>query len=261
MPRLLATGRYGTIGRHLSENVEALDLDLLRISEFSRDLGNSTVIHLASRVGVEEVRRNPQISQAVNVDGTLQLAEKAIKDGCHRFVFVSTSHVYAPKREPLRETDALSPINEYAQQKYQAEIGLLNLFSRCSSELVILRVFSILGLNTNSHTLGGAVNRIVHGDKDVIIRNSSDERDFLTPEQAAYGIEKIAQETDLSNEILNICTENSISVKDGVQKLVTQEHSDLLKSRLLPGNSPNPFIVGNKEKLSRYLNLKSQFMK
>jgi nucleoside-diphosphate-sugar epimerase len=260
MTRLLATGRDGTIGRHLSSHIKVLDLDLLRFSEFKEDLSDCTIIHLASRVGVEEVRRNPQISHAVNVDGTLQLAEKAIHDGCNRFVFISTSHVYAPRNEPLRETDVLSPINEYAQQKYEAEIGLLNLFSRSSSQLVILRVFSILGLNTNSNTLGGAVNRIIHGDESVIINYSSDERDFLTPEQAAFAIESLSKEINLSDGILNVCTGKSISVESGVKKIVRAEHIGLLKSRVVRGNSQNPVIVGNKEKLSQYLDLKSQFI-
>jgi len=260
MTRLLATGRDGTIGRHLSRNVKALDLDLLRFSEFEEDLGNCTIIHLAARVGVEEVRRSPQISRAVNVDGTLQLAEKAIHDGCNRFIFISTCHVYASKKDPLRETDLVSPINEYAQQKYEAEMALLNLFSLCSSKLAIFRVFSILGLNTNANTLGGAVNRIIHGDEHLKIKYSSDERDFLTPEKAAFAIESLSQQVNLSDRILNVCTGKSISVEKGVQKLVSQENFDLLKSRLLPGNSQNPVIVGNKEKLSQYLDLKSQFI-
>lgn len=63
MTRLLATGRDGTIGRHLSRNVKALDLDLLRFNEFKEDLGNCTIIHLAARVGVEEVRRSPKFRE------------------------------------------------------------------------------------------------------------------------------------------------------------------------------------------------------
>ena len=81
----------------------------------------------------------------------------------------------------------------------------------------------------------------------------------MTPEQAAFAIESLSQQVNLSDRILNVCTGKSISVEKGVQKLVSKENIDLLKSRLLPGNSQNPFIVGNKEKLSKYLDLKSQF--
>jgi nucleoside-diphosphate-sugar epimerase len=255
----LATGKTGTIGRHLSQNIKSLDIDLLRIREFKGNLNNQTIIHLAGSVGIQKVQRDPILSHAVNVDGTFELAERALSDGCLKFIFVSTCHVYAPKDGLLNEDDNLDPINEYALQKFYAEQGLLKIYSQRPNQLLILRVFSVLDLYTKRESLGGQVRALLEGHEQTIIRNSSDLRDFMTPKQVATAIEELATKHSISETILNICTSKKTTVQQAVKKLVGSELFESLKDRIIPGHSQNPVIVGDSSLLKKYVPIDSVF--
>jgi UDP-glucose 4-epimerase len=259
IPTILATGKTGTIGQFLSKEVEPMDLNLLKIRKYSRDLSESIVIHLAARVGIHEVIKDPKLTYDVNVTGTLELAEKALLDGCRKFIFVSTSQIYAPQNRLLSENDPLSPINEYAQQKYEAELGLRSIFSSHQSSLLILRVFSVLGFNANQYSLGGAVSRLISGDQNTLIRTSSDIRDFLTPIQVASTIETIAKKEAVDEVVLNICTAKESTVAQAVKALVGDKNYASIAEKVVPGYSNNPFMVGSNNLLKKYTKIDSLF--
>ena len=257
--KIIATGKTGTIGKCLGKNVLGLELDLLRVAQCKEDFGESIILHLASVVEAREIKKDRSLAEAVNVDGTLHLAEKALADGCTRFVFASTSHVYESKKSSIKEVDSISPLSEYAQQKREAEIGLLQIFSKDLSRLLILRIFSVLGLSMKEYTLGGAANRILRGEKNVIIRNSSDIRDFMTPKQVASALETISKNEKISEPILNLCTGKPSTVEHGVRNLLGEQSQKDLNTHFLPGFSKVPVLVGDNSLLHKYITIESKF--
>ena len=257
--KIFATGKTGTIGKCLDKSVLELELDLLKVAQCKENLGGSVLLHLASVIEPHEVENDRSFAEAVNVDGTLQLAEKAMADGCTRFVFASTSHVYASKKSPLKELDPISPLSEYARQKREAEIGLLQIFSKDLSRLLILRIFSVLGLSMKAYTLGGTANRILHGEKNILIQNSSDIRDFMTPEQVAHALEIISKIETISEPILNLCTGKPSTVEHAVRILLGHHSQKEYNSKFLPGFSKVPALVGDNSLARKYILIESKF--
>ena len=257
--KIFATGKTGTIGKCLGESVSELELDLLKVSDCKVDLGQRTIIHLASVVEARKIQVNRSLAEAVNVDGTLKLAEKALADGCTRFVFASTSHVYASKKSSIREFDSISPASEYAQQKRDAEIGLLKIFSKDLSRLLIMRIFSVIGLSMKEYTLGGAANRILRDEKNIFIRNSSDIRDFMTPEQVASALLEVSKNETISEPILNLCTGKPSTVEHAVRKLIGEKSKMDLDTFFLPGFSKTPVFVGDNSLIRKYITIESKF--
>lgn len=103
-----------------------------------------TVIHLAARVHVtRETSTTPLADyRAVNVAGTMALAEQAAARGVRRFIHLSTVKVHGPSttgRRPFRADDPQAPEDAYAQSKAEAEAALLALASTTLMEIVILR--------------------------------------------------------------------------------------------------------------------------
>jgi nucleoside-diphosphate-sugar epimerase len=87
--------------------------------------GADAVVHLAAIVGDPACARDPELSQAVNVDATRALLEEA---DVERFVFASTCSNYGRMADPLvpvDETAPLAPVSLYAEQKVTVERELL----------------------------------------------------------------------------------------------------------------------------------------
>jgi nucleoside-diphosphate-sugar epimerase len=250
---IFATGTTGTIGKSLSQNVEALKVDLT--SDLSKSdipiLKGDTLIHLAGIVGPKLVAENVQRAFDINVTGTIKLAESALANDVCKFVYISTSHIYADSSEPISETSLVDPKNIYSEQKALAESELLKLFEGNSQKLLILRVFSVLDWNCKPFTLGGLVERIVNGGSDTVL-NSKDERDFLAPAQIAYAIEKFSNLNHLWG-VYNICSGESRSIKSAVIKMMDEINFPIGGIVFEDNFSKIPVIVGDDTKTTNAL--------
>jgi nucleoside-diphosphate-sugar epimerase len=91
--------------------------------------GADAVVHLAAIVGDPACGRDPELSNAVNVEGSRSLVEDARRLGVERLVFASTCSNYgrmADPTVPIDESGELSPVSLYAEQKVGIEKALLN---------------------------------------------------------------------------------------------------------------------------------------
>ena len=108
------------------------------------------VLHLAGRAHVlRESALNPlEAYREVNVRDTLKFAFEASKAGVRRFVFVSTIKVngeLTSNSSPFCEDDVINTVDPYAKSKHEAELALLELSSKTSMEVVIVRPPLIYG--------------------------------------------------------------------------------------------------------------------
>jgi nucleoside-diphosphate-sugar epimerase len=106
--------------------------------------GCQCVVHLAGRAhGMEDSERDPlRVFRSVNVEGTMELARRAVEAGVRRFVFMSTVKVHGECTAPgglFRTEDEPAPENPYAISKWEAEQALSALAAETGLEVVILR--------------------------------------------------------------------------------------------------------------------------
>lgn len=90
--------------------------------------GAGAVVHLGAIVGDPACARDPELSQAVNVEATLALIADAGALGLERFVFASTCSNYGRMDDPtvpIDEGGELRPVSLYAEQKVIVERRLL----------------------------------------------------------------------------------------------------------------------------------------
>lgn len=123
--------------------------------EWVNELGSSTdwtaclqevgvVIHCAARAHVmKDETGDPLLEyRRVNVQGTLALAEQAVKAGVRRFVYISSVKVNGEQTAsniPFRAEDIPAPEDAYGISKLEAEQGLLALARNTGMEVVIIR--------------------------------------------------------------------------------------------------------------------------
>lgn len=86
--------------------------------------------------------------QAVNVDGTLNLARQAVAAGVQRFIFISSIGVNGNNNLiPFTADDTPHPKGWYAESKCAAESGLIQLAKESGMEVVIIRPPLVYGPN------------------------------------------------------------------------------------------------------------------
>lgn len=84
--------------------------------------GTETVIHLASVANDPCVELDPKLSWEINVLGTQNLLDKAVKAGVRQFIYASSGSVYGvSETERVTEDIDLVPISEYNKTKMVAE--------------------------------------------------------------------------------------------------------------------------------------------
>jgi UDP-glucose 4-epimerase len=109
--------------------------------------GVEVVFHLGALGSVPRSVQDPLTSNAVNVDGTLNVLLAARDSGVRRVVFSSSSSVYgASGNLPSTEAMPPDPISPYGVAKLAAERYCVS-FSRVyeSFETVVLRYFNVFG--------------------------------------------------------------------------------------------------------------------
>ena len=253
MLKILATGATGTIGKHFSGAIP-ISINLLdgfNLIEPSLINSSSVVLHAAGIVGDEAVGKDINISRKINVDGTRKLAEISQGSAISRFVYVSSSHVYAPSDSLLLESSNVRPLGPYAEQKFEAEQALVEVFKETPEKLCIVRVFSVLDWDVADFTLGGAIKKLTISNSDYKVLNSDDTRDFLTPKSIGSILMKIAHNTSLSG-IVNLSSMRGTTIRGAAHKMLTESGFEFPSARLLPGNSARPYIVGDNSKLISY---------
>jgi nucleoside-diphosphate-sugar epimerase len=147
MARFLVTGGNGMVAQHVAEAATTLGHDVtmsdvawpqermwvkgarratfdIRDADACRQnaKGVQAIIHCAAVVGPARSRIDPQVTLAVNVNGTANLLEAAHANGA-RLVNVSTATLYGnrPDLAPLNETDPTDPLTIYDGTKLMTE--------------------------------------------------------------------------------------------------------------------------------------------
>ena len=172
--KILVTGSSGFVGKALCKNLcdrginyrgsvrenslEIKGQDFITVESLDANTdwrkaldGCDTVVHLAARAHILNDKIADPISafRQTNTQGTLNLAEQAAESGVSRFIFLSSIGVNGAMTSgiPFSPNDVPSPHSPYAVSKLEAEIGLRQLASRYSMDVVIIRSPAIYGKN------------------------------------------------------------------------------------------------------------------
>ncbi len=143
----------------INEDVDVVQFDSFDDANWRESLvGVDSVIHCAARVHVmSDTEVDPLAAfRKVNVEGTLNLAEQAVRAGVRRFVFISSIKVNGEgtrSGKPYAADDTPAPSDPYGVSKLEAEQGLLALAGRTAMEVVIIRPVLVYGPGVKANFL------------------------------------------------------------------------------------------------------------
>jgi UDP-glucose 4-epimerase len=172
-------------------NLEGLDVEVVegelrsyeRVHAATR--GVEVVYHLGALGSVPRSVQDPLTSNAVNVEGTLNVLLAARDEGVRRVVFSSSTSVYGTSRQlPTPESTPTDPISPYGVTKLAAERYCIS-FSRVyhAFEAVVLRYFNVFGPRQSPHSQYAAavplfIATIDAGEPITIYGDGKQSRDF-----------------------------------------------------------------------------------
>ncbi|MDA9389900.1 UDP-glucose 4-epimerase [Bradyrhizobium sp. USDA 3311] len=181
---VLVTGATGFVGRNLVPLLESRGYLVRRALRAGRagendvvvgSIGPATVwdaalagvdavVHLAARVHHPNEEHAAELYDAVNTQGTMQLAQAAVRAGVSRFVFLSTILVNGSStdgRGPFTPDDAVVPRGVYGRSKAAAEAALQGLASQSKMRVAVVRPPLVYGREAlgNFRHLVGAIRR------------------------------------------------------------------------------------------------------
>lgn len=235
--KILITGSSGFVGSRIAEYYQRkyevwapshreLDFtDEKRALEAVKSFAPKVVIHCGAISDVNACSQNPELSYAVNVQGTRYLARASAQVGA-RFVFCSSDQVYFRRKKleesvsdflmPHREDEALAPLPLYGQHKLMAE--------QCAFEeqpdSVILRLTWMYGKLTESELQKGRRNLLtileeaVHAQRPVTF-SETDHRGVTDVAEVACNMEAAWQ---LPAGIYNFGSSNDTNMYETVRQ-------------------------------------------
>ncbi len=198
-------------------NLQGLDVDVVegelrsyeRVHAATR--GVEVVYHLGALGSVPRSVQDPLTSNAVNVEGTLNVLLAARDEGVRRVVFSSSTSVYGTSAHlPTSESTPTDPISPYGVTKLAAERYCIS-FSRVyhAFEAVVLRYFNVFGPRQSPHSQYAAavplfIAAVDAGEPITIYGDGEQSRDFTYVANVVDATIRAAEAPGASGRAFNI---------------------------------------------------------
>lgn len=246
--RVLITGADGFIGSHLTEllvrkgaRVRALsqynsfnhwgwledaacleDVEVVcgdvRDPHFCRQItkGIDLVFHLAALIAIPYSYQAPASYVDTNVQGTLNICQAALENGCRRVLHTSTSEVYGTARYvPIDEQHPLQPQSPYSASKIGADALAMSFFNAFELPLTVVRPFNTYGPRQSARAvIPTIISQIAAGKKSIHLGDLRPTRDFNYVQDTCRGFLAMAGSEDAIGRTINIGSNDEISIGD-----------------------------------------------
>ncbi|MBW5377391.1 NAD-dependent epimerase/dehydratase family protein, partial [Brachyspira pilosicoli] len=206
------------------------NIDIKNYNDLENIFNNNKIeyiIHLAAQVSVPNSIRNPINDANENIIATLNIIELSKKYNIKKIIASSSAAVYGiPKKLPIDELHTTIPISYYGLSKLTMEKYLI----LSNLNYIICRFSNVYGPRQTPHGEAGVVSIFIDNainNKDLnIFGDGKQTRDFIYVEDIAkiflFFIEK-----NISNEILNISTNNSININELANTIINISKSNI----------------------------------
>lgn len=199
-------------------------------------------IHAAAQINVQESLDNPQKAFEVNVVGTYNILQEALKHKT-KVVLLGTCMVYDSSRgDAITEEHKIKPASPYAGSKVAAEVLAESYYRGFGLPVVIVRPFNTYGPFQKANMEGGVVSifvkRNLEGKTLNVFGDGTQTRDFLYVEDCADFIVKASFSEKVVGEVINAGYGKDISINDLAMLIVKDKN----KIRHVPHPHPQSEI-------------------
>lgn len=273
--KILVTGADGFIGSHLTEMlvkegglVKALsqynsfndwgwledcsclsDIEVVtgdvRDPHYCRHISKDVdvVFHLAALIAIPFSYVAPSSYVDTNINGTLNICQAALDNGCQRVIHTSTSEVYGTAQYvPIDEKHPLQPQSPYSATKIGADAIAMSFYNAFDLPVVTARPFNTYGPRQSARAvIPTIISQIASGASQIKLGDLSPTRDLNYVTDTCRGFIALAECDDAIGQTVNIGSNFEISmaeVMDLIQEIM-QSDAEIIseQARIRPGKS------------------------
>ncbi len=284
-PRSLVTGGAGFIGSHVARHCLALGHRVVVLDDLSGGFADQApagaelvtgsvtdhqlvgrlfashrfdyVYHLAAYAAEGLSHFIRRFNYTVNLTGTVNLVNEAVRWGTKCFVFTSSIAVYGKGEPPMREDQAPRPEDPYGVSKFAAELDLAAAHEMFGLPFIIFRPHNVYGEHQNlgdpyRNVLGIFMNQIMSGKPLSIFGDGEQTRAFSHIDDVAPHIARSVQFPAAYNEVFNIGADQPYTVNE-LARVIAREFGAEASIRHLPARNEVYSAYASHEKAARVL--------
>lgn len=212
----LSTGKRKHVNRAAS--LYKLDIQSSRLERVFRNERPNIVIHLAAQVSVRLSVEDPAFDAQVNVLGTMNVLQQAVRHGARKVIFSSSGGAIYGEQDtyPAPESHATNPLSPYGISKLCGEHYLFYYQRISGIQAVSLRYANVYGPRQDPEGEAGVVaifiQKMLNNQQPVINGNGRQTRDFVYVEDVAEA--NVAAMGQESQGVYNVGTGTETSINE-----------------------------------------------
>jgi len=235
------------------DKVDFVKGDITNYDDISNSIkGSDVVIHLASKINVQESIAKPEITKNVNVYGTKNLLDACVENQITNVIAASSAAVYDDCENSkiyLSETAKANPISPYGESKLEMEKIIKDFSEKNELNVIILRFFNIYGIGQSSE-YAGVITKFLKKIKEnkslEIYGDGLQTRDFVSIHDVVDSIHcAISKMEGKHGTIFNIASGKSISINDLAELMISISEKDLKLIHSTPSKGEIRFSQAN----------------
>jgi len=219
------------------------------------------IVHLAARAGVRPSLAEPQLYTETNINGTVNLLERARAHEIKQFVFGSSSSVYGINAKvPFSEDDPIrQPISPYAATKGAGEL-LCHTYSHLYGiRCVCLRFFTVYGPRQRPDLAIHKFAKLINAGRPIpVFGDGTTRRDYTYIDDIIAGVLAAVAFDKSDYEVFNLGESRTVELRELISLLEKEldTHAIIERQPPQPGDVPQTFA--NIEKARRLLGYNPQ---
>lgn len=179
----LSTGKRKNVNK--KAQFYKMDIQSKRIERVFRNERPLIVVHLAAQMSVRHSTDDPGFDAQVNILGTINVLEHAVKQGVRKVTFASSGGVVYGEQEifPAAESHRTEPLSPYGISKLAGEKYLAYYANATGLRYVALRFANVYGPRQDSEGEAGVVaifsKQMLEGGQPIVNGTGKQTRDFI----------------------------------------------------------------------------------
>lgn len=265
--KVLVTGASGFLGRHVARhfrdsgwevtgfdvswleepNVRFIQGDLTEANSVTQAAqGADVIVHIGAIGDVYLAGEQPALAAEVNVVGTANVVEAALKSGA-RVVYASTWEVYGePLSEPITEDHPTLPDHPYSITKLAGESLVLAAARLRDLPALALRLGTAYGSGLRPNSVFRVfLDKAVTGEPITIQGDGSQGRQFTHATDIANAFE-LAATSDATRIALNVVAPETVTIKELAESIIARHPTEVSFGPSRPGDVPPALVSAEK---------------